>query len=183
MDEQTNQHQSNLQSLIEELQRKLNTRSNIDEISAHYRLQIQELIKDASQSTDWLIVTKYLADLIFQGTVQDFLLNITVNRAMNPLIDKHNAQEVELIEANKKVNKAKADRSKGGKARAENDPKSLIRNEIEREFQKRKTQFCRYGYKAEFVREMYEKQSVVTSIKTIEKWVTELKKKYDSLPS
>ncbi|WP_029149178.1 hypothetical protein [Methylophilus sp. 5] len=123
MYEQTNKYKNDLNTLIVELQHKLVSRANIAEISPHYRSQIQELIKDASQSTDWLILTKYLADLIFEGTVQDFLLNLTVKQAMNPLIIKHNAQEVELIDAKKKVSKAQSDHSKGGLNKTKNDPK------------------------------------------------------------
>ena len=65
---------------------------------------------------------------------------------------------------------------KGVKARLANDPIQLAKTEIKEEYEKRNSYFKRRGYSAQFAREMMEKYPVITSIKTIEKLISELNK-------
>ncbi|MBL8497322.1 hypothetical protein ABF87_04285 [Nitrosomonas sp. JL21] len=57
--------------------------------------------------------------------------------------------------------------SAGGKARAENDEKTDYLKEIEKEAKARAEQFNRYGYKADFVREMLKKYPKLKDDKAI----------------
>lgn len=67
---------------------------------------------------------------------------------------------------------------KNAQIRLLTDPKQLALKEIEKEFLSVKNQFKRRGYTAQFVREMGGKYPIIESYKTIEKLVSELKKKY-----
>ena len=66
--------------------------------------------------------------------------------------------------------------------RLENDPIQKSLDEIEKEYASRKSQFKRRGFSAQFIREMHEKYPVITSIKTIEKLVSELNKENEYIP-
>ncbi len=66
--------------------------------------------------------------------------------------------------------------SKGGQQRAENDSRTKILEEIEKEAISRSKQFKRRGYQAEFVREMLKKHYTLTDDKAIIKRLGNLKK-------
>lgn len=77
--------------------------------------------------------------------------------------------------------KIKERASKAGKAAHANSPvyakKQQIKKEVEQQFKDSSYPFDKRGYTAKFVKEMAERYPEIENIKTIEKWVAELKKK------
>ncbi len=79
-----------------------------------------------------------------------------------------------VIEPVVKIAKAEG-RDKGGKTRAKNDKRTACLDEIEKEAISRSENFKRYGYKAEFVREMLKKyEGILSDDKAIHKHLSKL---------
>lgn len=72
--------------------------------------------------------------------------------------------------------------SKNALLRLERDPKQKALADIEKHYLANKAQFKRYGYSAEFIREMHDKYPIIQSYKTIENLVTRLNKKNELIP-
>ena len=73
--------------------------------------------------------------------------------------------------------KIKERAAKAGKAAHANSPKQKIKKEVEQNFIESSYPFHKHGYTAKFVRDMQVKYPEIENIKTIEKWVAELKRK------
>ena len=73
--------------------------------------------------------------------------------------------------------KIKERATKAGKAAHANSPKQKIKEEVEQNFIESSYPFHKHGYTAKFVRDMQVKYPEIENIKTIEKWVAELKRK------
>jgi|LNAP01.1.fsa_nt_gb hypothetical protein len=66
--------------------------------------------------------------------------------------------------------------------RLANDPKQKALAEIEQHYEANKSQFKRYGYSAQFIREMHANYPIIESQKTIENLVSALNKENDAIP-
>lgn len=71
---------------------------------------------------------------------------------------------------------------KAARARLARDPKQSALKEIENLYKNQKSQFKRYGYTAQFVRDMHAKYPIITDSKTIEKLVARLNKENEEIP-
>ena len=72
--------------------------------------------------------------------------------------------------------KIKERASKAGKAAHANSPKQKIKEEVKQKFEYSSYPFHKHGYTTKFINEMHEQHPEIESIKTIEKWVADLKK-------
>ena len=73
-------------------------------------------------------------------------------------------------------------RRKGAEVMLANCPVQSAKKNIEEEYKIVKNQFKRRGYSAQFIREMKEKYTKITDIKTIERLVTKLNKLNEEIP-
>jgi hypothetical protein len=72
----------------------------------------------------------------------------------------------------------KSNASKAAKARLKNDPKQKVLDEIKLEFHKLEIErFKKYGFTAQFVKEMMDKYPIIENQKTVENLVAKLKKR------
>lgn len=78
----------------------------IVDISDDHKSKIKSLLLKSAGSNEWDKISEHIAYWIYAGSVQNFLLHQTVNNSLNPLIAKHNADEIKRI----------ANARKGGKA-------------------------------------------------------------------
>ena len=83
---------------------------------------------------------------------------------------------------NQKVENHTLARRKGAEVMLANCPVQLAKKNIEEEYKIVKNQFKRRGYSAQFIREMKEKYTKITDIKTIERLVTKLNKLNEEIP-
>ncbi len=67
-------------------------------------------------------------------------------------------------------------------AKIAKDPKTKALKAIEEKYIERQSEFKRYGYSAQFKREMAENYPVITDIKTIERLITKLNKENKLIP-
>ena len=102
--------------------------------------------------------------------------NQEIDVVQNLLLEVTHKLEINICKYAARKEQKKEQASKGGFARALNDPKHKAIKAIEMEFSSSSYQFNTRGYKAKFAREMLEKYPVITDIKSINRLVAKLSK-------